>query len=150
MKTMRLAGACAFLAFSLMAGCVGGPEGTDEDSSVATTAEALSSTSYSGRASVLRAQILKIATNVVDTGPLPSAGGSNDVTLLTANVVGLLGADVLDSYVAGGNEHTVAQTTAANVNLGVSLVNVAVTAGAVASHALASCKVNTPSVSGDR
>jgi hypothetical protein len=148
MKTMRSAGACAFLAFGIMSGCVGSPEGTDESSSVATTAQALSSTSYSGRASVLRAQLLKITTNVVDTGPLPSAGGSSDVTLLTANVAGLLNADVLDSYVAGGNEHTVAQTTAANVNLGVSLVNVAVTAGAVASHAMAACKVNTPSVSG--
>ncbi len=148
MKTMRSVGACAFLAFGIMAGCVGSPEGTDESSSVATTAEALTSSTYSGRASVLSAHVLKITTNIVDTGPLPSTGGSSDVSLLTANVAGLLGADVLDAYVAGGNEHTIAQTTAANASLGVSLVNVAVTAGAVASHAVASCKVNTPSVSG--
>jgi hypothetical protein len=148
MKTMRSVGACAFLAFGIMTGCIGSPEGADESSSVATTAEALSSTSYSGRASVLRAQLLKITTNVVDTGPLPSTGGSNDVTLLTANVAGLLNADVLDSYVSGGNEHTVAQSTTADVSLGLSLVNVAVVATAVASHAQASCKVNTPSVSG--
>lgn len=148
MKTMRSACACALLAFGVVAGCVGAPEGTDEESSIATTSEALTSSTYSGRASVLQAQVLKIATNVADTGPLPSAGGSKDVSLLTANVGSLLSADVLDSYVAGGNEHTVAQTTAANASLGLGLVNVAVTAGAVASHAMASCKVNTPSVSG--
>lgn len=148
MNMMRSAGALGFLVSGLLAGCVGSPVGAGDEPGVATAVEALSSTSYSGRASVLRAQVLKIGTNIADTGPLPSAGGTSNVSVLTTNVAGLLRADALDSYVTGQNNHTIAQTTVANVKLGVSVANITVGATVVASHAQAACTGNVPSLSG--
>jgi hypothetical protein len=148
MKTMWMAAALAGLGLGLLGGCVVGQGGTDDDPSVAVTAEALSSTSYSGRALVLGAKVLGIVTGVADTGPLPSAGGVKEVSLVTANVPGLLSADALEAFTLGQNEHTISQARAANVNLGLSVGNITIGANLLASTAMAACSNNAPSLSG--
>jgi hypothetical protein len=148
MKTLWMAATCAGLGLGLVAGCVGDQGSNEDDSSVAVTAEALSSTTYSGRASILGSKILGISVNVADTGPLPSSGGTREVSLVSANVVGLLTADALDAFTTGQNEHTISQSTVANAHLGISVGNITIGANLLAATATAVCSNNAPSLGG--
>jgi hypothetical protein len=142
---MAAASGCLMLA--LLGGCVGSQADSGEGAEVTSAAEALTSTTYSGRASVLRAQVLGITTGVVDTGSLPPTGGALHGSLPTANVPGLFTAATLDASTVGSGEQTVSQATAANVHLGLTVGGIAIGANLLASSATAACANHVPSLS---
>src|SRR5437867_1897376 len=51
-------------------------------------------TTFSGQATVVDATVLGVRTVISDAGPLPSSGGAEEASLLTANVPRLLTAEV--------------------------------------------------------
>lgn len=75
-------------------------------------------TTYSGRATVVRADVDGLSPVVLsDTGALPSSGGARETSLLTASVEGLLTARVLHAAVVGQNERAHAEASVADLSL---------------------------------
>jgi hypothetical protein len=83
---------------------------------------ATQATSYSGRATVVQATLLTpVSTSVtlVDAGPLPESGGAMEASLLTANVPGLVTANVLHATTVGQGNASRSEASVADVALSV-------------------------------
>jgi len=105
-----------------------------------------SATTFSGRSTVVDADVLSIRTVISDTGPVSSSGGALQTTLLTASVPGLLTAEVLHATVVAQNNYSHAEASVANVNL--TAAGATVTAGLLMSRASAGCGNGAATVSG--
>jgi hypothetical protein len=102
---------------------------------------------YSGQATVVRATVLGLQPIVLaDTGPLPSSGGAQDATLLTASVPGLLTAEVLHAATVAQGDHSRSEASVANVGLTVAGNRIA--ADFLASRASADCSSGSASAGG--
>src|SRR5437870_5475474 len=105
-------------------------------------------TTFSGQATVVDATVPVpgIRTVISDTGPLPASGGAEEASLLTANVPGLLTAEVLHASTVGQGQHSRSEASVANVTLTVG--GNTITAGLLRASATAECHNGTASVSG--
>jgi len=75
-------------------------------------------TTYKGRATVVQATVLGLAPIVLaDTGALPSSGGAQEASLLSAKVPGLLTANVLHATTVGQGNQTRSEASVADVDL---------------------------------
>jgi hypothetical protein len=75
-------------------------------------------TAYNGRAAVVQAQLLGLQPVVLaDTGYLPSSGGAQEASLLSASVPGLLTANVLHASTIGQGNQTRSEASVADVDL---------------------------------
>src|SRR5712692_923737 len=110
------------------------------------SAIALSSNSFSGQATVVRATVLGITTVISDTGPLPSSGGALEASLLEASVAGLLTAEVAHASTIGQGDRSRSEASVANLNLTVG--GNTVTADFLMARAEAACGPGGASVSG--
>lgn len=83
-----------------------------------TTGTALAtSTTFSGRATAIQVTVLGTTTSLADTGALPSSGGSQEASLLSASAPGLLGADVLHASTIGQGDRSRSEASVASLNL---------------------------------
>src|ERR1700757_3287102 len=82
-------------------------------------AVSLASTSpeFSGQATALRATVLGTPFTFADTGPLPSAGGSQQASLLNASVPGVATAEVLHATTIGQNESSQSEASLASLTV---------------------------------
>jgi hypothetical protein len=79
---------------------------------------ATQATSFSGRATVVRATVLNLPTiRLVDAGPLPPEGGTAEASLLDASVPGLLTAEVLHATTAGQGNASRSEASVAELAL---------------------------------
>jgi hypothetical protein len=80
------------------------------------TAVSLASTSpdFSGQATALRATALGKSLTFADTGPLPSSGGSQQASLLSASVPGVATAEVLHATTIGQNDSSQSEASVAS------------------------------------
>lgn len=101
-------------------------------------------TAFSGQATVVNATVLGTTTVISDTGPLPASGGALETSLLSANVPGLITADVLHATAVGQGDNSRAEASVADVNLTVG--GNTITASLLMARARASCP--GPTVSG--
>jgi len=107
-----------------------------------------SGTTYSGQATVVRADAQGLSEVVLsDTGPLPSSGGAREAKLLSAEVNGLLTADVLHATTVGQNGRSDAEASVAGLQMTVS--GNAIAADFLMARAVAVCSGGTCSASGD-
>ncbi len=134
---MWAAGACACLAFGLATGC-----SRSSGENVATTAAALTATSFSGEGVALRATVAGITTTVADTGPLPAAGGTLSATAVSASIPGVLTSGTLSASADGSGNQSL--TTAGLEGLSVGLLGLGLSATAVSSTATATCGATLP------
>jgi len=74
-------------------------------------------TTYSGQATVVRANVLGTDVVLADTGPLPEAGGAQEASLLTAAAPGLLSAEVLHASTVAGGGQTQSEASVAELDL---------------------------------
>ncbi len=98
--------------------------------------------SFSGQATAVRATVLGINTVISDTGPLPSSGGAQQASLLSASVPGLLTADVLHATAIAQASASNSHASVADLNLTVG--SISVSASVLMAKALARCVVVTP------
>src|SRR2546426_7578827 len=111
------------------------------------TASSSQSTNYGGRATVVQATVPVIAPiTLVDAGPLPSSGGSDEETLLEANAPGLLTAEVLHAATSGQASRSSSEASVAE--LAVTAGGNSVSAGFLMARAEAKCTGGNASVSG--
>ena len=75
------------------------------------------STTFKGQATALRANVLGIETVLADTGPLPPSGGALEASVLSANVPGLVTANVLHASTVGQGNRTRSEASAADLDL---------------------------------
>jgi hypothetical protein len=78
---------------------------------------AQATTTFSGEAVALRANVVGIALSLSDTGPLPSSGGNLSTSVASVNVLGLASADVLKSTASGSGTSSQSQSSVANLSL---------------------------------
>ena len=138
---------------ALLAGCemATAPQGTPESLAFSTSS---TQTTYSGRATVLEAQVLSLPLiRLGDTGPLPESGGALDATLLTVSVpssqtLGVLALDAGVGHAAtvGQGNHSRAEASVADLSFTVSGNSIA--AGFLMSRAEAVCQAGNAAVSG--
>ena len=101
---------------------------------------------FSGQATVVDASVLGLTTKISDTGALPAEGGTRRSYLVSANIPGLLSADVLDATTTGSG--AASHSTASVTNLGLSVLGITVAADVLQSDAGASCGPSGPAVGG--
>lgn len=102
---------------------------------------------YSGRATVVRAEVLGLESVMLsDTGPLASSGGAEHESLLHATLPGLLNADVLHAATVG--QGNAARSDASVANLEMTVGGHSISAGFLMARAAAQCKGGTASISG--
>src|SRR5437588_1977792 len=75
------------------------------------------STMFSGRATAVRVTVLGITTALGDTGPLPSSGGSQEASVLSESVPGLLSAEALHASTIGQGDRSRTEASVASLNL---------------------------------
>ena len=73
------------------------------------------STRYSGQATVVHANLLGTEIALVDTGPLPPEGGAEEESLLSAEVPGLLSAEILHASTIGQENRSDSEASVANL-----------------------------------
>ncbi len=105
-----------------------------------------SRTTFSGQATVVRANVLGVSTVVSDTGPLPPSGGALEASLLSASVPGLLTAEVAHASTIGQGDRSRSEASVANLNLTVG--GNSVTSDFLMATATAICGPNGASASG--
>lgn len=104
-------------------------------------------TTYTGRAAVVQAQLLGLQPVVLaDTGYLPSSGGAQEASLLSASVPGLLTANVLHASTVGQGNQT--RSEASVVDLDLTAAGNHVTAEFLMARATAKCGPGGASFSG--
>src|SRR5262245_40531435 len=104
-------------------------------------------TTYSGQATVVQATVLGLEPmGLSDTGPLPTAGGAQEASLLEASVPGLLTAEVLHAATVGQGEQSRSEASVANLNLTVGGNSIA--ADFLMARATAFCRPGGCSISG--
>jgi hypothetical protein len=106
---------------------------------------AQATTTFSGEAVALRANVLGISLSLSDTGALPSSGGNLSTSVASVNVLGLASADALKSTTSGSGTTSQSQSSVASLNLLGGLV----TADVVKSNSSATCSGSQASVSGN-
>jgi hypothetical protein len=99
-------------------------------------------TTFSGQATVVRANVLGADVVLSDTGPLPESGGALEASLLEANVPGVLMAEVLHASTVGQNKESNSEASVANFSLTVG--GNAIAADFLASRARAACAPSGP------
>ncbi len=110
-------------------------------------AEAQQTTTFSGQATVVQATVLGFKPVVLsDTGPLPSSGGAQEVSLLSASVPGLLSVDVLHASTVGQGDRSRSEASVADVSLTVG--GNSISADFLMASAMAVCTSNGPATSG--
>lgn len=100
---------------------------------------------FSGQAVALRANAVGVALALSDTGPLPASGGNMKTSLVSADVVGLVSAEVLSGATSGSGSGS--QSQASVVNL--SLLGGLIAADVVKSNSIATCSGGQASVAGN-
>lgn len=104
-------------------------------------------TTFSGEATVVQATVVGLPPIVLsDTGALDSTGGAREASLLDANVLGLLTAEVLHASTVGQGQRSSSEASVANVTLTVG--GNTISAGLLRARATAECHNGTASVSG--
>lgn len=107
-----------------------------------------SASSYSGEATVVRANVTGVPTVVIsDTGPLPDSGGALETSLLSTNIAGLLSIEVCHAATVGQDSVSYSDASCGKVNLAMTL-GASIQADALSSWALASCCTNGPMLGG--
>jgi len=108
---------------------------------------AQTTTTYTGEAMVASVNVLGLKTNISDTGPIPTSGGSLSSQLPSVNLPGLLSLNLLSASSTGDSYRTSSQASVANVS--VTAAGVGISASVLTSNATAqACGGNTPSVAG--
>jgi len=103
--------------------------------------------SFSGQAVGVKATVLGLpAIDLSDTGPLPSSGGANKASLLSASVPGVLSAEVLHASTIGQGDRSRSEASLANLNLTVG--GNSISAGFLMANATAVCSKGGASVTG--
>jgi len=103
--------------------------------------------SFSGQAVGVKATVLSLpAIDLSDTGPLPSSGGANQASLLSASVPGVLSAEVLHASTIGQGDRSRSEASLANLNLTVG--GNSISAGFLMANATAVCSKGGASVTG--
>ncbi|HZH31999.1 MAG TPA: choice-of-anchor P family protein [Pyrinomonadaceae bacterium] len=74
-------------------------------------------TTFSGQATVVKANVAGQPITLSDTGALDSTGGEKEASLLEANVPGVLTAEVLHASTIGNGNHSRSEASVANLNL---------------------------------
>ena len=110
------------------------------------TAASAAETTYSGQATVVKANVLGQSVTLADTGPLPSSGGAQEAALLSASVPGLLTANVLHASTVAGGDKSRSEASVADLDL--TAGGHTITAGFLMSRAEARCSAGRASVSG--
>ncbi len=101
---------------------------------------------FSGQATAVRATVLGVTTTVSDTGPLPSSGGAQQASLLSASVDALLTAEVLHAATIGQGDRSRSEASLATLSLTVGGNSIG--ADFLMARAMAVCAPGGPSVSG--
>ncbi len=109
-------------------------------------AEAQQTTTFSGQATVVRATVLGNPVVLSDTGPLPSSGGAQQASLLSASVPNLLSVNVLHATTVGQGDRSRSEASVADLSL--TLGGNSISADFVMSSAMAVCTSNGPATSG--
>ena len=110
-------------------------------------AEAQQTTTFSGQATVVRATVLGFKPVLLsDTGPLPSSGGAQQASLLSASVPNLLSVDVLHATTVGQGDRSRSEASVADVSLTVG--GNSISADFLMSSAMAVCTSSGPATSG--
>jgi hypothetical protein len=104
------------------------------------------STTFSGDATVVKANVLGVSTELVHAGPLPSSGGADEETLLAASVPGLLTAEVLHASTVGQGDHSRSEASVAKLTATVG--GNTISAGFLMARAEAKCSNGNPTTSG--
>jgi len=131
------------LATALLAGCEKPTAPASRERPDALLAAPATTTTFSGRATVLKARVLNLAEiDLGDTGPLPEGGGALDGSLVTLAVpptLGLLEASavVVHSSTIGQGNQSSAEASVATVNL--TVANNVIRADLLRSQAEATC-----------
>lgn len=102
---------------------------------------------FSGRATVVDADVLGEQNDLVDTGPLPSLGGALQSSLLTANLPGLLTGEVLAASTVGNGNQSSSEATI--TSLGITVAGIGIGASVASSTAEATCTPGGPTADGD-
>ena len=102
-------------------------------------------TTFSGEAVALKANVVGVSLDAADTGPLPSGGGNLSTSLASVNVAGIASADALRSSTSGSGTTSQSQSTLLDVNL----LNGLVAATAVRSNSSATCSNGQATTSGN-
>jgi hypothetical protein len=107
------------------------------------------STQFSGQATGVRATVAGLGpVTLSDTGPLPAEGGQKETSLLSANVPGLLTANVFHSSTIGQGDRSRSKASVADLNL--TVAGNTIGASFLMARATAVCGPNnSSSVSGD-
>ncbi len=103
-------------------------------------------TTYSGRATAVRASVLGVNTVLADTGALPSSGGAQNASLVHKSVSGLLTADVLHAATIAEGDRSRSESSLARLHLTVG--GSTITANFAMARAQAVCTSNGPVVKG--
>jgi hypothetical protein len=109
-------------------------------------AQAANQTTFSGRATVVRANVLGVPTTLADTGPLPSSGGAQEASLLSVSQPGLLTADVLHASTVGQGSSSESEASVADLDMTVGGNHV--TADFLMARSSATCSNGRASTSG--
>lgn len=121
-----------------------GGESANSTEASATTIPA--NTTYSGRATVLKAGILGVTNAWSDTGLLPASGGAVETSLLAINEPDLLSAEIAHASVVGQADRTRAESSVAN--FAVDIGGVTLAADFAMSRAMAVWQTNGIALSG--
>lgn len=114
---------------------------------LAGTAIAQTATTFSGQATVVRANVLGLPPIVLaDTGPLPSSGGAQEASLLSETVPGLLSVEVLHASTIGQGDRSRSEASVANLDL--TVVGNTISASFLMSRATAFCSPGQPQANG--
>jgi hypothetical protein len=104
-------------------------------------------TTFSGRATVVQANVLGVAIGPIsDTGPLPSSGGALEASLLSVGVDGLLTANVAHATTIGQGDRSRSEASVADLNL--TALGNTITADFLTARATAVCTPDGASTSG--
>jgi len=110
--TSAITGANALQTQFARGGIPGRPGGGD-----AGTGGGGNATGFSGEATAVQATVLGIQTTLGHAGPLAASGGSEEASLLTANVPGVLTAGVLHATTIGQGDRSRSEASVADLNL---------------------------------
>jgi len=141
------------IATAMLAGCdmATAPHGTSESPAFATSS---TPTTYSGRATVVEANVLNLPTiDLSDTGPLPSSGGALKATLLAVSIpsdqtAGVLGLDAVAGHAATVGQGDRSRAEASVAQLGLTVSGNSIAAGFLMSRAAAVCQAGNAVISG--
>jgi hypothetical protein len=112
----------------------------------ATAALQQSNAVFSGRATVVNATVLGQQIVLSDTGALPSQGGAQNASLLTASVPNLLTANVLHASTVAHGDRSRSEASVADLNLTIN--GNTISAGFLRSRATATCEGGSAAVTG--